>query len=237
MNLEELLLKKIRESSEADERVLSDRTITDTIGLYGLPEEDKVDEFVEKLTPLFKTVAGQSRALLSKAKEEREKELERIKLEYKNLDPKRESPKDGEEDKNSDSMEKPEEGIENPKDDITKTLLEELKSIKDELSGIKEKEAFATKKQALSNYAKELRLSDEYVLNQAMRKIDLKGKDVDELKKELEVAYSKEYKACRNAEAPTFGSGGGKDAAASYLERKFAEKKAEKSNIYKPKFD
>lgn len=230
MNLEELLLKEFREKSEADEKVLSDRTITDTIKLYGLPEEDKVDEFVEKLTPLFKTVAGQSRFILSQAKEEKEKELERIKLEYNKPQADKGVPQEKHEEEAPKNMTK-------EKDEHLETVLNELNAVKEELQQFKEQGTIASRKNALSNYAKELRLSDEYVLNQAMKQVDLENEDVEALKKELEVIYAREYKACRNAEAPTFGSGGGKDAASSFLEEMFAKKKAEEENIYKPKFD
>lgn len=230
MNLEELLLKEFREKSEADEKVLSDRTITDTIKLYGLPEEDKVDEFVEKLTPLFKTVAGQSRFILSQAKEEKEKELERIKLEYNKPQADKGVPQEKHEEEAPKNMTK-------EKDEQLETVLNELNAVKEELQQFKAQGTIASRKNALSNYAKELRLSDEYVLNQAMKQVDLENEDVEALKKELEVIYAREYKACRNAEAPTVGSGGGKDAASSFLEEMFAKKKAEEENIYKPKFD
>lgn len=230
MNLEELLLKEFREKSEADEKVLSDRTITDTIKLYGLPEEDKVDEFVEKLTPLFKTVAGQSRFILSQAKEEKEKELERIKLEYNKTQADKGVPQKKHKEEAPKDMTK-------EKDEQLETVLNELNAVKEELQQFKAQGTIASRKNALSNYAKELRLSDEYVLNQAMKQVDLENEDVEALKKELEVIYAREYKACRNAEAPTVGSGGGKDAASSFLEEMFAKKKAEEENIYKPKFD
>lgn len=230
MNLEELLLKEFREKSEADEKVLSDRTITDTIKLYGLPEEDKVDEFVEKLTPLFKTVAGQSRFILSQAKEEKEKELERIKLEYNKPQANKGVPQE----KREKGAPK---GMTKEKDEQLETVLNELNAVKEELQQFKAQGTIDSRKNALSNYAKELRLSDEYVLNQAMKQVDLENEDVEALKKELEVIYAREYKACRNAEAPTSGSGGGKDAASSFLEEMFAKKKAEEENIYKPKFD
>lgn len=229
MDLKEVLLKRFRESSEADDVVLSDRTILDTIELSGLPEEDKVDEFVEKLTPLFKTVAGQSRFVLSKAKEEKEKELERIKQETNIPDggvpPVKEDQKNP---SNKEELEK--------KDELLNKLLANVDSLSKEIANMKTNESLSNRQSKLKDYAENLGLSDKYVLKQAISKVDLTKDNFEEVKEELYKTYISEYKDCRDMDAPTIGSNGGKDASSSFLDSMFEQKKSE-AEYYKPKFD
>ena len=230
MNLEEDLLKKFRETSEADELVLSDRTIKDTITLYGLPEEDKVDEFVEKLTPIFKTVAGQSRFVLSKAKEEKEKELERIKLESKDKS-----------------------GVPQPNNDDTKgdmnEVLESLRktiesqnakfdSMNKELITLKTADLKKQIKSELEGYAKSKGLSDAYVLDKTLQSLNVEGEnlDVELLKKELESTYTDEFKKCRGSEPTYGGSRGGSTDEDSEWEA-FFKQKEEEAAYFKQKND
>ena len=230
MNLEEELLKKFREASEADEIVLSDRTIKDTISLYGLPEEDKADEFVDKLTPLFKTVAGQSRYILSKAKEDREKELERIKQEKDNgLG----VPQSGK--KEQSTNDKMDEVLESLKKTI-ENQGQTLESMSQELQQFKTKEAKANLFTELEGYAKAKGLSDKYVLDKSFEYITLEDKDVDTLKKELESTYAAEFKKCRNTEPTYSGSNNGSSDADDEWDSFFKKKEAEES-YFKQKKD
>lgn len=229
MNLEELLLNSFRKKSGADENVLSDRTILETIELHGLPEEDKVDEFVEKLTPTFKTIAGQSRAILAAAKKEKEDSLKVIEEEYKKKLEELEKevdPNDGDSNPNENGMKK---------DKVIETLSSELEEIRNTLSKLTEGKVIESKKNALNDHAKELGLSDSYVLRQALNQIDFSKDDIEEIKKDLETTYIAEYKECRQTDAPGIGGQGSGDVVDSYLDRKFKEK-ADKGNEYEPKF-
>lgn len=234
MDLEEVLLKRFRESSEADSLVLSDRTILDTIKLHGLPEEDKVDEFIEKLTPLFKTVAGQSRSILSKAKEERENELERLRQEY-SKDPDKQvgvpPTDDGKNNNPNDSVE-----MSDKSKEVISSLHKMVEELTVEIANIKKEKSVSSRQTELEAYADSLGFSDSYVLKQAMGKLDLSKENFDELKNDLSQLYTSEYKACRDMDVPTLGSDGGKDAASSFLDSQF-KKREEESKLYNQKFD
>ena len=231
MSLEERLLKRFRESSEADEVVLTDRTILDTIELYGLPEEEGVEEFVEKLTPIFKTVAGQSRFLLSKIKEEKEEELERIKAEIKEKELEGNQQEETDETTNN-QMEKLLEALKQ----TIENQGQKVDSLSQELNEFKTKETKAKINNALEDFAKSKGLADSYVLEKVIQSLNVDGKDVDSLKQELESSYAEEFKKCRGTE-PSYGgsSSGGADREDAEWEAYFKAKEAEEAQFSKQK--
>lgn len=220
MNLEEILLSKFREETNASKEHLSDRTILDTIKAYGLPENDEesIKEYVEKHTPVFKTFAGQTRAVLSSTIEKKEKELKDLEQKYK------ETVGDDKGDPhNNDEPTKSEQPNEDMSE-ITK-LRKELEEIK---NGYKDLITKSTKESILGelkSHAEKIGLTDEYVLNNSINKIDISNtENIDELKSTLKDTYYSEFKACRGVDAPDAGGGSLNDETDSYLKSMFKKK-------------
>lgn len=223
MVLKEVLLNKFREATGADEIVLSDRTINEIMDSLGLPEdsEEAISGFVEKFTPIFTSMAGQTRAVIAKLengkgggntenKEEVNKTENVVNKENQNI------------------------GVSQEVLDLLSKQSETILELKNSLDGIKNESLTKNKASVLDAYAKSSGYNDSYVYGKAKQMIDLSlDKPIEELQRELDSAYASEFKACRGAEPVNAGAGsGGKDVEDAEWED-FFKRKEEQDAYYK----
>lgn len=222
MVLKEVLLNKFREATGADERVLSDRTINEIMDSLGLPEdnEEAISGFVEKFTPIFTSMAGQTRAVIAK-------------LENGKGGGNTENKKEANKTEKVENKENQNTGVSQEVLDLLSKQSETILELKNSLDGIKNESLTKNKVSMLDEYAKSSGYNDGYVYGKAKQMIDLSDKSIEELQKELDIAYASEFKACRGAEPVNAGAGsGGKDVEDAEWED-FFKRRREQEAYYK----